>query len=85
MKTYTFDSLKNYALRYYFKYFVSPKKLMQKLKEKSKDKDLNFYIGNLYCIIKSWEIFQWHLKKSKNIYIKNEVKILSMKYIILKS
>ena len=37
MKTYTFDSLKNYALWYYFKYFVSPKKLMQKLKEKSKD------------------------------------------------
>lgn len=37
---YNFETLKNYALWYYFKYFPSNKRLQEKLNEKSWDEDL---------------------------------------------
>lgn len=79
MKTYTFDSLKNYALRYYFKYFVSPKKLMQKLKEKSKDTDLPEKVfENIKHLIDEKQVIQdkirLYLLANKNYtYIKNKL------------
>ena len=38
---YNFDTLKNYALWYYFRYFPSRKKLLEKLKEKSQDREIS--------------------------------------------
>lgn len=79
MKTYTFDSLKNYALWYYFKYFVSPKKLMQKLKEKSKDTDLPEKVfENIKHLIDEKQVIQdkirLYLLANKNYtYIKNKL------------
>ncbi len=79
MKTYTFDSLKNYALWYYFKYFVSPKKLMQKLKEKSKDSDLSEKVfENITHLIDEKQVIgdkiRLYLLANKNYtYIKNKL------------
>lgn len=79
MKTYNFDSLKNYALRYYFKYFVSPKKLMQKLKEKAKDTDLPEKVfENITHLIDEKQVIQdkirLYLLANKNYtYIKNKL------------
>jgi hypothetical protein len=79
MKTYTFDALKNYALRYYFKYFVSPKKLMQKLKEKSKDTPLPEKVfENISHLIDEKQVIQdkirLYLLANKNYtYIKNKL------------
>lgn len=79
MKTYTFDSLKNYALWYYFKYFVSPKKLMQKLKEKSKDSDLPEKVfENITHLIDEKQVIsdkiRLYLLANKNYtYIKNKL------------
>lgn len=79
MKTYTFDSLKNYALWYYFKYFVSPKKLMQKLKEKSKDSDLAEKVfENITHLIDEKQVIsdkiRLYLLANKNYtYIKNKL------------
>lgn len=41
MKNYNFDSLRNYALWYFYKYYISPNKLKNKLLEKSLDKELS--------------------------------------------
>jgi hypothetical protein len=79
MKTYTFDSLKNYALWYYFKYFVSPKKLIQKLKEKSKDTDLPEKVfENIKYLIDEKQVIsdkiRLYLLANKNYtYIKNKL------------
>lgn len=79
MKTYTFDSLKNYALWYYFKYFVSPKKLMQKLKEKSKDTTLPEKVfENITHLIDEKQVIsdkiRLYLLANKNYtYIKNKL------------
>lgn len=79
MKTYTFDSLKNYALWYYFKYFVSPKKLMQKLKEKSKGTDLPEKVfENIKHLIDEKQVIsdkiRLYLLANKNYtYIKNKL------------
>lgn len=79
MKTYTFDSLKNYALWYYFKYFVSPKKLMQKLKEKSKDSNLSEKVfENITHLIDEKQVIsdkiRLYLLANKNYtYIKNKL------------
>ncbi len=79
MKTYTFDSLKNYALWYYFKYFVSPKRLMQKLKEKSKDTDLPEKVfENITHLIDEKQVIsdkiRLYLLANKNYtYIKNKL------------
>lgn len=79
MKTYTFDSLKNYALWYYFKYFVSPKRLMQKLREKSKDTDLPEKVfENISHLIDEKQVIsdkiRLYLLANKNYtYIKNKL------------
>lgn len=79
MKTYTFETLKNYALWYYFKYFVSPKKLMQKLKEKSKDSDLPEKVfENITHLIDEKQVIsdkiRLYLLANKNYtYIKNKL------------
>lgn len=79
MKTYTFDSLKNYALWYYFRYFVSPKKLFQKLKEKSNDSELSKQVfDNISYLIDEKQVIsdkiRIYLIANKNYtYIKNKL------------
>ena len=41
---YNFENLKNYALWYYFRYFPSSKKLLEKLNEKSKNNELSLKV-----------------------------------------
>lgn len=79
MKKYNFDSLKNYALWYYFKYFVSPKRLLQKLKEKEKDTNLPEKVfENIKHLIDEKQIIgdkiRLYLLANKNYtYIKNKL------------
>lgn len=73
---YNFESLKNYALWYYFKYFPSSKKLQEKLLEKSNDKDLSDKVfKNISHLINEkqvlWDKIRVFLLKNKNLkYIK---------------
>ena len=49
---YNFETLKNYGLWYYFRYFPSRKKLLQKLQEKAQDLELpNKVLENISHLI----------------------------------
>lgn len=76
---YTFESLKNYALWYYFKYFPSSNKLISKLEYKSKDielskkvyDDINHLIDEKAVISDKIRLF---LFRNKNLnYIKSKL------------
>lgn len=73
---YNFDTLKNYALWYYFKYFPSSKRLIEKLNEKSFDTELSKKVfENIKHLINErqviWDKIRLFLLRNKNLkYIK---------------
>lgn len=73
---YNYNSLRNYALRYYFKYFPSRNKLYLKLTEKSDEQELvNKVLENISHLINEsqviWDKIRLYLMKNKNLsYIK---------------
>lgn len=73
---YNFDTLKNYALWYYFKYFPSSKRLIEKLNEKSFDTKLSKKVfENIKHLINErqviWDKIRLFLLRNKNLkYIK---------------
>lgn len=73
---YNFDTLKNYSLWYYFKYFPSSKRLLEKLNEKSDDLELsNKVFENIKYLINEeqviWDKIRLFLLRNKNLkYIK---------------
>ena len=76
---YNYDSLKNYALWYYFKYFPSIKKLNSKLLDKSNDEELSKKVlENINHLIQEkqviWDKIRLYLMKNKNLnYIKSKL------------
>lgn len=76
---YNFENLKNYALWYYFRYFPSSKKLLEKLNEKSKNKELSLKVfENISHLINDkqvvWDKVRLYLLRNKNLnYIKGKL------------
>lgn len=76
---YTFDTLKNYGLWYYFRYFPSSKKLLEKLYEKSKDREVSQKVfENISYLIDEkqviWDKIRLYLMRNKNLrYIKQKL------------
>lgn len=76
---YNFETLKNYGLWYYFRYFPSRKKLLQKLQEKAQDLELpNKVLENISHLIDDtrviWDKIRLYLMRNKNLhYIKNKL------------
>ena len=76
---HTFDTLKNYALWYYFRYFPSKNKLEKKHREKVDDSDLiQKVIKNIENLIDDkkviWDKIRVYLIKNKNLnYIKTKL------------
>lgn len=76
---YNFETLKNYALWYYFRYFPSSKKLLQKLEEKIQDQELPKKVfGNISHLINDKQVIgdkiRLYLMRNKNLkYIKNKL------------
>lgn len=76
---YHFETLKNYALWYYFRYFPSSKKLLQKLEEKAQDQELPKKVfENISHLINEkqviWDKIRLYLMRNKNLkYIKNKL------------
>lgn len=69
---YTFDTLKNYGLWYYFRYFPSSKKLLEKLYEKSKDREVSQKVfENISYLIDEkqviWDKIRLYLMRNKNL------------------
>ncbi len=69
---YNYDSLRNYALRYYFKYFPSKNKLYSKLTQKSDSEELpKKVLENISHLIKEKEVIgdkiRLYLIKNKNL------------------
>lgn len=69
---YHFDTLKNYALWYYFRYFPSRKKLLEKLKEKSQDREISEKVfENISHLIQEeqviWDKIRLYLLRNKNL------------------
>lgn len=73
---YNYDNLKNYALWYYFRYFPSNNKLINKLNEKSLDSQLSIQVFNdIKHLLKEDEIIKTkidnYISRNKNLnYIK---------------
>lgn len=76
---YTFESLKNYALWYYFKYFPSLKKLESKLMEKLPDEEIcEKVMKNIWHLINEKQVIgdkiRLYLMRNKNLhYIKSKL------------
>lgn len=76
---HTFDTLKNYALWYYFRYFPSKNKLEKKLLEKVDDKELTMKVlWNINHLLDDkkviWDKIRVYLIKNKNLnYIKTKL------------
>lgn len=76
---YNFETLKNYALWYYFRYFPSSRKLLQKLEEKVEDRELSKKVfENISHLINDkqviWDKIRLYLMRNKNLnYIKNKL------------
>lgn len=76
---YKYETLKNYALWYYYKYFPSSKNLLQKLVFKSSDEELSQKVfDNISYLINDkeviWDKIRVYLFKNKNLnYIKNKL------------
>lgn len=76
---YNFETLKNYALWYYFRYFPSSSKLLQKLEEKVEDRELSKKVfENISHLINDtqviWDKIRLYLIRNKNLkYIKNKL------------
>lgn len=76
---YNYESLKNYALWYYFKYFPSKLRLFWKLKEKSDDEELSKKVlENIEYLINEnqviWDKIRLYLMRNKNLnYIKSKL------------
>lgn len=76
---HTFDTLKNYALWYYFRYFPSKNKLEKKLLEKVDDKELIIKVlWNINHLLDDkkviWDKIRVYLIKNKNLnYIKTKL------------
>ncbi len=69
---YNFDTLKNYALWYYFRYFPSRKKLLEKLKEKSQDREISEKVfENISHLFQEesviWDKIRLYLLRNKNL------------------
>lgn len=69
---YNFDTLKNYALWYYFRYFPSRKKLLEKLKEKSQDREVSQKVfENISHLFQEeqviWDKIRLYLLRNKNL------------------
>lgn len=69
---YTFDTLKNYGLWYYFRYFPSSKKLLEKLYEKSKDREISQKVfENISYLIDEKQVIgdkiRLYLMRNKNL------------------
>lgn len=69
---YNYDSLRNYALRYYFKYFPSKNKLYSKLTQKSDSEELpKKVLENISHLINEKEVIgdkiRLYLIKNKNL------------------
>lgn len=76
---YNFENLKNYALWYYFRYFPSSKKLLEKLNEKSKNTELSLKVfENISHLVNDkqvvWDKIRLYLLRNKNLkYIKGKL------------
>lgn len=76
---YNFENLKNYALWYYFRYFPSSKKLLEKLNEKSKNNELSLKVfENISHLVNdkqvAWDKIRLYLLRNKNLkYIKGKL------------
>lgn len=76
---YHFETLKNYALWYYFRYFPSSKKLLQKLEEKAQDREISQKVfENISHLINEKQVIgdkiRLYLMRNKNLnYIKNKL------------
>ena len=69
---YHFETLKNYALWYYFRYFPSRKKLLEKLKEKSQDREISQKVfENISHLLQEeqviWDKIRLYLLRNKNL------------------
>lgn len=69
---YNFDTLKNYALWYYFRYFPSKKKLLEKLEKKSKDREISQKVfENISHLLQEekviWDKIRFYLLRNKNL------------------
>lgn len=86
---YNFETLKNYALWYYFRYFPSSKKLLQKLEEKLEDQELpKKVLENISHLINDKQVIgdkiRLYLMRNKNLsYIKNKLLLAGFdKYLV---
>lgn len=76
---YNFDTLRNYALWYYFRYFPSVKKLSEKLLQKSKDEEMSKKVMESILHLTQekqviWDKIRLFILKNKNLhYIKNSL------------
>jgi len=76
---YNYESLKNYALWYYFKYFPSLKKLQSKLMEKLPDEEIcEKVMKNISHLINEKQVIgdkiRLYLMRNKNLnYIKSKL------------